>query len=169
MKNDRTCVECIEIDGRAPTESDAASRVRLNTVKAGAVRPEMVVDDIKHHREADSMCPVGQAAQIVRCAIATCRREETHAVVAPVPTARSPGLHIGAREGECAVGHRRQRNAPQVCAGRVEQEFDTLGRNQSSALSGQSVSPRGRAWTYEHLRRRPDSFEMTFRCKTPQA
>ena len=67
-------------------------------------RPEVVVDDVEKHHQAALVRGVDQRLEIFRPAIGAVRREEQHAVVAPVPAAGKIGDRHQLDRGEARLG-----------------------------------------------------------------
>ena len=64
------------------------SRIGVEVVPG---RPEMVVDDVDEHHQAERMGPVDEALEVVRRAVGRVGREGQDAVIAPVAAARELG------------------------------------------------------------------------------
>jgi hypothetical protein len=105
MKSRASGVVAVEIQRFAPFGVVArAEVVRAEALQVVAVRPEMVVDDIENYREPDRVRAVDEALERIGVAIHVIRREELHAVIAPVPAAGTlcDRHHLDHRDAELA-------------------------------------------------------------------
>ena len=98
-------VFAVEVQRLAPVGLVArAEIVRAEAFQVIAVGPEMVVDDVEDDGEAERMRVVDEALERLVVAVYVIRREQLHAVVAPVPAARAFGdrHHFEHRDAELA-------------------------------------------------------------------
>ncbi len=97
-------VLAVEVDRRAPRRVvPVRDVVRTERHCIRAVRTEMVVDDVEEYGEAEPVRGVHEMTQVVRRAVAARRREQGHAVVAPV-----------ARPGKIGDRHQLNRGCPKL-------------------------------------------------------
>ena len=80
-------VAVVEVDRRAPWRVITVGEVGGVIVEIISLRPEVVVDHVEHHREAERVAGVDQPAQSPRTAVARLRRPGIDPVVAPVARA----------------------------------------------------------------------------------
>src|SRR5262245_48816578 len=81
----------VEIDRGAPWRSIFVSEIRPEAREIIPFRPEMVVNDVKDHRQPGLVAGVDEPLQSRRPAVYAMRREWINAVVAPVSLARKFG------------------------------------------------------------------------------
>ena len=85
-------VRAVVVDGVAPRRLVAVGEIVLaERPPVGAVRSEVVVDDVEDDAQTVAMRVVDEAAQVLRPAIGAGRRPPIDAVIAPVPPAREVG------------------------------------------------------------------------------
>src|SRR5512145_2081656 len=91
---DRSGVLSVEIDRGAPIGRVAVGEVVFGELpQVVPIRPQVVVNDVEYHAEADRVGAIDEASEVVGIAVESGRREEIHDVVAP---AELPG-EIGHR------------------------------------------------------------------------
>ena len=89
---DRAGMLAVEVDRRPPWRLDPVGEgLWGNGMDVGALRPEMVIDDIEQHHQATPVCGIDQRLQIFRPAIGGIRGEGQHPVIAPVAPTRESG------------------------------------------------------------------------------
>ena len=98
-------VRPVEVDRLAPLGLAAVREVVFGELaEVVAVRAEVVIDHVEDDGEADTVGLVDEAAQIIRLAVETRRREHADAVVAPTEASGEVGdrHHLDARDAEFA-------------------------------------------------------------------
>src|SRR4029453_4445911 len=83
----------------------------------------MVVDDVEDDGKPEAVSAIDETPQIVRRSVATRRRKERHAVVAPVPAAR-----------EIRDGHQLDGGDTEAC-----QRFESVGGTSKRAFRSESA------------------------------
>ena len=84
----RCRVSPVEVDRVAPGRAVAIGEVRTEARKVVALRTEVVVYHVQHHRQPSRMRFVHELLQAFGASVSVMRRPEVHAVVAPSAVAR---------------------------------------------------------------------------------
>ncbi len=111
----RARVRAVHVERRAPRIA-VRGRVVERTERAlpRAIGPEVVVDDVEVHGQAECVRAVDELPDVVGRAVAARGRKRRHAVVAPVPSSRKVGNRHDEHGRHAEVGQIRQ---PRRCRG----------------------------------------------------
>ena len=113
-----------EIDGGTPRGvfRGIEERARIG-VQIVPLRPEMVIDHVQKHHQAAPVGGLDQPLQVIRRAVGGVRREQGHAVIAPVPASRK------VRDRHQFDGRDPQRG--QMIQARLDAREGALGRDRA--------------------------------------
>jgi hypothetical protein len=85
-------VLAVEIDGGTPWGVVALGKiVGAERTQVGAVRSQMVVDNVEQHPQAEPVCAIDEPPQVVRPAVTPRRRKQGDAVIPPIALAGKVG------------------------------------------------------------------------------
>jgi hypothetical protein len=84
-------VGAVVVDRAAPGRPVRVGEERRELLEVVALGADVVVDDVDDHREAVRVARIDERAQAAGTAVGRLRREQVHAVVAPVAAARKLG------------------------------------------------------------------------------